>query len=60
MTTYCKISQVISNAVEDYKVNKLIDKAHSSRRNTQILAKAELKRFYPEVYEVINSNEVTR
>ena len=57
MTTYCKISQVISNAVEDYKVNKLIDKAHSSRRNTSILAKAELKKFYPDVWEVIHGSE---
>ena len=55
--TYCAIEQVISNALDNLEVNKLIDKAYSPRRNTRIIAKAKLKRFYPEILEVIQGSE---
>ncbi len=57
MQTYFTIEQKIFDAVEDYEVSKLIDKAHSPRRNTRIIAKAKLKRFYPEILEVIQGSE---
>lgn len=41
-------------AVEDYKVKELIRKTQSSRQAERILAKAKLKKFYPEVYEELN------
>lgn len=41
-------------AVDDYKVKELIKKAQSSKQAERILAKAKLKKFYPEVYEVLN------
>ncbi len=56
MQTYFTLEQKILNAAEDYEVNKLIDKAHSPRRNTRILAKAKLKKFYPNVLEVIEND----
>lgn len=56
MQTYFTIEQKILNAVEDYEVNKLIDRAYSPRRTTRILAKAKLKKFYPQVLEVIESD----
>lgn len=44
----------ILSAVDDYKVKELIKKAQSSKQTERILAKAKLKKFYPEVYEVLN------
>ena len=55
--TYCNISQAILNALDNWEMNKLIDKAYSPRRNTRIIAKAKLKKFYPEILEVIQGSE---
>ena len=54
---YCNISQAILDAHDNWEANKLIDKAYSPRRNTRIIAKAKLKKFYPEILEVIQGSE---
>jgi len=54
---YCTIEQLILNAVDDWEAKKLIEKAYSKRRDTRILARAKLKRFYPDVWEVIHGSE---
>ena len=51
---YYIIEQEILNAVDDFRVKELIRKTQSPYRTEQILAKAKLKMFYPEVFEVIN------
>jgi hypothetical protein len=43
----------ILSVVEDYKVKELIRKSQSSKRPEKILAKAKLKKHYPEVYSVL-------
>ena len=37
------------SAVDDHHVKELIKKTQSSRRTEAIIAKAKLKKFYPEV-----------
>jgi len=45
-------------AVEDYKAKKLIEKTQSSKRTERILAKAKLKKFYPDVWEALKEGDV--
>jgi len=42
------------SAVDDYRAKELIKKSLSPKKTESILAKAKLKKFYPEVFEVIN------
>lgn len=41
--------------VTDYKTKKLIDEAFSERQAVKILARAKLKKDYPEVWEQIEA-----
>jgi len=50
---YCAVEQMILNVVDDWEVKKLIEKAYSKRRNTRILARAKIKKFYPHIWEII-------
>ena len=41
------------NAIDDYKVRKLIRKSQSSDFVEQVLAKADLRMLYPSVWAII-------
>ncbi len=41
-------------AVESYKVKSLIRKAHAKDRIERTLARAKLKKWFPEVFEVLD------
>ena len=42
--------------IDDHKVKELVKKTQSPKITEQILAKAKLKKFYPEVWDVLNEN----
>jgi len=39
--------------IEEHQVEQLLNKTRSSRKNTSIIAKAKLKKFFPEVWEIV-------
>lgn len=45
----------VKKDVTDYKTKKLIDEAFSARPSIKILARAQLKKDYPEVYAQLES-----
>ena len=44
-------------AIDDYRVKELVRKSQSPRLTERILAKAKLKKFYPEVWSVLIMSE---
>ena len=44
-------------AIDDHRVKELVRKSQSPKLTERILAKAKLKKFYPEVWSVLNLSE---
>ena len=45
------------SAIDEYRVKELVRKSQSPRLTERILAKAKLKKYYPEVWSVLNISE---
>ena len=45
------------SAIDDHRVKELLRKSQSPKLTERILAKAKLKKFYPEVWSVLNISE---
>ena len=54
------LSNEILVKIDDFKVKELIKKTQSSQRTEEILALAKLKKFYPEVLEVMEVSRCSR
>ena len=44
-------------AIDDHRVKEFVRKSQSPKLTERILAKAKLKKFYPEVWNVLNLSE---
>ena len=45
------------SAIDDHRVKELVRKSQSPKLTDRILAKAKLKKFYPEVWSVLKMSE---
>ena len=51
VATFAK--EEVLSAVNDFRVKELVKKTQSSKRTERILAKAKLKKFYPNIWDVL-------
>jgi len=52
-TAYFNFTEYFLTKIEEHQVEQLLNKTRSSRKNTSIIAKAKLKKFFPEVWEIV-------
>ena len=52
-TAYFNLQEYLLTKIEEHQVEQLLNKTRSSRKNTSIIAKAKLKKHFPEVYAIV-------